>query len=894
MKAYLKLKFSQFPYKLLALLLLGIIVSRCSVEKNTGSTRAFHNLISRYNIYFNGKEAYKKGIRKGDKAFVDDFSATLPIFKYADENVARTISPEMDKAINKSTKVISLHSITAKPNYDNKKNLTEKEEEFYSQNEFNNWVDDSYLLMAKAQFHKLDYFISLKTLKYVTEEAADLDVIYEALIWTVRVYNEEGSYGYSKEILVSLEEDPDLPKDLHTDFYSTYADYYLKREMYDEAIPVLEKLLDIEKKKKNKTRYTYILAQANENLGNMNEAYKLYAKVVKMKPTYDMTFNARINQAESFDVTVENVSEIKKILRKMLRDDKNTDYLDQIYYAYGNIALKENKQEDAIQYFKQSAQASISNNKQKGISYLTIADLYFKDENYYRAQPYYDSAMIVLDQSYPGYVVIEIKKESLNRLVQNINTVQIEDSLQRMAAMGPADRLNYIDEVIVQVKAEDEKQRENQEMNQYNLSNQYETDQRVNQELSKAGNWYFYNPAVVGLGRNEFRQRWGNRQLEDNWRRKNKSISEANMEEIVKGEEGFDAENGKTTVEDKYSREFYLKDLPLTDSLIQESNTRIETSMFKIGQIYLDELKDDSKATGSFEALILRFPGTSYSLAAYYYLYELSNKNGNQEKSNFYKNKIITNYPESEFAKMLSDPDYLRKRNELEREDYLLYEDLYKKYLIEQYDYVMVECERFISAKPDHDLSPKYRLLKAYALAKVSSIRDFKEALNDVVENSPDGQEKDRAKELIAFYNEEIPELKEEEEVKISVEIYKVTENEEHIVVFAIEDTSVDANQLMFNIINYNLDNYSQAEFSTNLQDVDDMVSMISIRGVGKKNETTEYLIKILEDKSITDVTTGKKISTFVISESNLGVFLENKSVSVYLKFYGKNYQGND
>lgn len=878
----------------MALLLLGIIVSRCSVEKNTGSTRAFHNLISRYNIYFNGKEAYKKGIRKGDKAFVDDFSATLPIFKYADENVARTISPEMDKAINKSTKVISLHSITAKPNYDNKKNLTEKEEEFYSQNEFNNWVDDSYLLMAKAQFHKLDYFISLKTLKYVTEEAADLDVIYEALIWTVRVYNEEGSYGYSKEILVSLEEDPDLPKDLHTDFYSTYADYYLKREMYDEAIPVLEKLLDIEKKKKNKTRYTYILAQANENLGNMNEAYKLYAKVVKMKPTYDMTFNARINQAESFDVTVENVSEIKKILRKMLRDDKNTDYLDQIYYAYGNIALKENKQEDAIQYFKQSAQASISNNKQKGISYLTIADLYFKDENYYRAQPYYDSAMIVLDQSYPGYVVIEIKKESLNRLVQNINTVQIEDSLQRMAAMGPADRLNYIDEVIVQVKAEDEKQRENQEMNQYNLSNQYETDQRVNQELSKAGNWYFYNPAVVGLGRNEFRQRWGNRQLEDNWRRKNKSISEANMEEIVKGEEGFDAENGKTTVEDKYSREFYLKDLPLTDSLIQESNTRIETSMFKIGQIYLDELKDDSKATGSFEALILRFPGTSYSLAAYYYLYELSNKNGNQEKSNFYKNKIITNYPESEFAKMLSDPDYLRKRNELEREDYLLYEDLYKKYLIEQYDYVMVECERFISAKPDHDLSPKYRLLKAYALAKVSSIRDFKEALNDVVENSPDGQEKDRAKELIAFYNEEIPELKEEEEIKISVEIYKVTENEEHIVVFAIEDTSVDANQLMFNIINYNLDNYSQAEFSTNLQDVDDMVSMISIRGVGKKNETTEYLIKILEDKSITDVTTGKKISTFVISESNLGVFLENKSVSVYLKFYGKNYQGND
>ena len=830
-----------------------------------------------------------------DKAFIDDFSETLPVFKYADENVSRTITPEMEKAIAKATKVISLHSITAKPNYDKKKNLSEKEEEFYNRNEFNDWVDDSYLLMAKAQFHKLDYFISLKTLKYISREAIDLDVLYEALIWTARLYNEEGSYAYSEEILISLKEDPDLPKQLNIDFYSTYIDFYLKQEMYEQAIPMLEKLLDIEKKKKNKTRYTYILAQANEITENTNEAYRLYAKVVKMNPTYDMTFNARINQAESFDVTIENVSEIKKILRKMLRDDKNTEYQDQIYFAYGNIALKEKKQNEAIEYFKKSANASIINNKQKGISYLTIANLYFNDENYYQAQPYYDSAMIVLDNSFPGYEIIEIKKESLNRLVQNINVVEREDSLQRIAAMGPADRLNYIDEIIVQVKEEEERQRENQELSQYNLSNQYEAERRVSQELDRAGNWYFYNPAVVGLGRNEFRQRWGSRTLEDNWRRKNKSVSEMNISEIVSGEEGFNAENGKTPeVVDTHSREYYLKDIPLNDSLIQESNTRIEFALYTIGQVYLDELKDNSKAEESFEILIRRYPGTSHALAAYYYLYELNKKIGNQEKTNSYKNKIITNFPESEFAKMLSDPDYLQKRNEKEQEDYRLYDDLYKKYLVEQYNTVIVQCENFVKNRPDHDLTPKFRLLRAYSIAKVSDVRKFKEALTDVVENSPEGMEKERATELIAYFNAEIPELKEEEEVKKSVEIYKVSEDEQHLVVFAIEDKNIDDNQLMFNIINYNLDNYPQSEFSTNLQDLNEQTSLITINGIGLKTETREYLIKALQDKSITDEITGEKSFSFVISESNFAVFLENKSVSVYLKFYEQYYLGKN
>ena len=852
-------------------------------------SRNYHNLISRYNIYFNGKESYKKGMRKINRLFEDDFTSILPVFKYADENVARSITPEMDRAIAKASKVITLHSITAKPDF-KKKELSEREEEFYSRSEYNNWVDDCYLLMGKAQFHKHDFFLALKTLKYTNGMALDDDVRYESLIWIARIYNEEGNFDQSHEILVSLEEDPYFPKNLTSEFYTTLADFYLKQERYNEAIPILEKLLDLKNGKKKSYRYTYILAQTFEETNNEKEAYKLYAKIVKMNPPYEMTFNARINQAESFDVTRENVSEIKKILRRMLRDEKNRDYLDQIYYAYGNIALKETKREEAIEYFKKSATVSVSNNKQKGISYLSIADLYFVQDKYSLAQPYYDSAMMVLDQSYPGYEIINVKTKSLNRLIENINIVEREDSLQKIASMDPVDRLALIDQIIQQVREEEEKLLESQIRGQYNPTSEYESKRRINQELNRSGNWYFYNPAVVGFGRNEFRQKWGDRELEDNWRRNNKSVSELNLAEIVQGEEGYTGKENKIETANIHSRDYYLKDLPINDSLVLLSDQRIENALYVAGQIYLDELKDNNKAQETFEILINRFPGTNYLLTVYYYLYHMNQESENESRASYYKNQIITNYPESEFAKILSDPDYLRKRNEKDREVYRVYEEIYVSYLDGQYTFVIRQCEEALEKYPDHDLESKFRLLRAFAIGKSGNVREFKQALQQVVANSPDSDEKSRATELIAHYNATIPELKAEDEEKESVQIYTLALTEPHIAVLAIEDQSFDLNQLIFSIINFNLDHFSQAEFTTEKQELDEQNWLVTIKGVGNAKDTEDYLEQITSDEAISQELNGKSYFPFVISNSNLGVLLEHKSLSVYLRFYKKYY----
>ncbi len=864
-------------------------MSSCSVEKNTGMSRNYHNLVSRYNIYFNGNESYKKGIKKIDRQYKDDFSKVLPVFKFGNKDIANSIASDMDRVITKASKVITLHSITAKPDTKGKE-LSEKDKEFYDQSEFNNWVDDSYLLMGKAQTLKHDYFLAIKTFTYLNKEAQGKLVMYESFVWLSYVYNQLEEFEKSGKILVELSEDPEFPDELNFLFFAVYADYYLKQEIYTQALEMVGQALSFEKSKKRKYRLTYILAQVHEKNGNEQEAYKLYEKVVRMNPPYDMTFNARIRQAESFDVTSENVSEIKKILRKMLRDEKNVEFQDQIYYAFGQIALKEQKRDEAIEFFQKSARTSIQNNKQKGISYLTIADLHFVSDEYVPAQAYYDSALMNLNSEYPGFEIIAGKAANLTQLVGNINIIEREDSLQMLAAMTSTNRIAFIDQIIADLREEERKRLEKEAEGPYNQSDYYEGERRINQQLNQSGKWYFYNPAVVDFGRNEFKKKWGNRELGDNWRRKNKSVSEMNITEIIEGEEGFNPDMQPEKEEDKYKRDYYLKPIPLTDSLIMISNKKIENAMFAKASVYMSDLKDYPRAIHSLEELIKRYPNTDHLLSSYYYLYDLNNKSGKQGMSEYYKSQILEKFPQSEFAQVLGDPDYLRKRNEKEMEVYRLYEQVYVAYLNDQYDYVIRECDLAFKIYPNHELLPKFRLLKAYAIGGVTDIRTFKMALLEVVEFSPDGEEKNRANELIVHFNTIVPELKAEDEQIESKQIYQFLPEESHIVVLVIVKGRVDMNQLIFDLINFNFDKYPQTEFSTEKQTMDNGIRLVTIKGTGNAEGAMTYYNALLKENTVAEDLKLAEHKIFIISETNFDVFLKHGELSVYEIFFKANY----
>ena len=208
-------------------------------------------------------------------------------------------------------------------------------------------------------------------------------------------------------------------------------------------------------------------------------------------------------------------------LQKMARDEKNAEFLDQIYYAMGNIEQSNGNMEKAIEYYKLSAQKSQRNNYQKGISYLVLADYYFARPSYTVSQAYYDSAYNALDPDFPGYRELEIKTQNLNKLVENLNIVVVEDSLQRLAAMTPRERDAVIAAQIRKVRDDEERLRREEQEGRDRFA-QFQQTQRGRVPDTQGGAWYFYNQSSLSYGLSEFQMRWGRRRLEDNWRRSNK------------------------------------------------------------------------------------------------------------------------------------------------------------------------------------------------------------------------------------------------------------------------------------------------------------------------------------------------------------------------------------
>ena len=517
---------------LLPVILCGTLVS-CSTEKNTLVTRTYHNITSRYNIFFNGDESFKRGIKQMEDSHEDDFTRILPVFLWGDENTAGSIAGDMERAIQKATKVITLHSITVKPEF-KQGPQSEKQKEFYARNEYNKFVPENYLLMGKAYLYRNDLNLALETFKFIMTEYPYDDIINETQIWIARTLNELGNYDESEDILQVLTGTQGFPEDLLADLYATQADLYMKQEDYARAIEPMTLAVEKVRKKEEKIRWTFILAQLNQEAGDPEKASELYRKVIKMNPPYEMSFNARINRASVFVAGVDNARDIRDELNKMLKDDKNKEFRDQIYYALGNVFFREGNVDEALKMYKLSSIHSVSNPQQKTTTCLTIADICYERQEYQQADLYYDSAMVYLTQDYPDYEAIMAKTRSLSDLVENLQTVQLEDSLQMLANMPESTRNAVIDSIIARITQEEARARQRDmsamQDQQFNRMALNESQRRSN-TADQGGKWYFYNQAAKGFGQPEFRMKWGNRKLEDNWRRANKSQVKFETEE---------------------------------------------------------------------------------------------------------------------------------------------------------------------------------------------------------------------------------------------------------------------------------------------------------------------------------------------------------------------------
>ena len=865
------------------------IIAGCSVEKNTRTTRFYQRLTSRYNIYFNGNESYKSGVAKVNSGYREDYSELLKVFDFSDPATITMCSADMERAIQKASKLISLKSITAKPESKGGSLPNEKEEEFMSRKEYNEWVDDSYLLMGKARIYKHEFDPAKSTLSYAISLSNDEELKIEATIWLARAYNETGNYNEAYRILNGLDLSAKSSNDLMAMYNTTLADLFMKQKRYNEAIEPLERSLKYLSGKRNKYRLTYLLAQLYERTGDGTRATSFYRDVVNMSPPYEVEFAARINMAGVFDLKSGNPQSIMKELEKMIKDPVNKEFLDQIYFAMGNLYRNEGKEAEAIDSYRKSAAASTTNRNQKGKSYLALADYYFNKPDYLNSGKYYDSAIIALNQNYPDYQKIRTKSQNLNALVKELTTIQMEDSLQKVAKMSESDRNNLIASIIEKVKQDESQAAQGTNYNdRYNLGQFYENERRFEANIAQEGKWYFYNQTALTFGRTEFRRRWGDRRLEDNWRRINRTRQSQGQTVTNPEESGAAKADSAKTVPDNQVPDYYLKNIPLTDSLLIISNSRIADALLEAGKIYSDQFLDYSKAVESFEALIQRYPESALEPEALYNIYRVYKVQDNQ-RSESYRQRLLSKYPEDEFSKILSDPEYYARRLEDLRQAERLYEEAYAAYMAEDFSRAITICDDAFSEYSKHELAPKFFLLRSYCIARISDEKTFKEELALLVKQWPETPEAARASELIAFLNEENPELKIEEEKQIAKEIYVVEKESPHVFVLIIQNPAFNINQATFDVISYNIDNYTNNNYRTQGSLIPDKYIMITVGGFSGMKGAMDYYNAFRIERVVRN-TSGAPMMSFIIGAANLNTLNNDRNPERYRIFFIENY----
>jgi tetratricopeptide (TPR) repeat protein len=886
-----------------ACLALLILVTGCKTNKNTFIHRGYHNLTARYNGYYYATESIKEGEEKIRASYKYDYDRLLPVYLVPTNETAKATFPEFDKAIKKSSNCITRHTIKDKKGVE----ITTA----------GKWIDNNWNVIGISHFYKREFFSGIEAFEYVIRSYKSKDK-YKAMIWLARSYNEIGSPTQAEPVIGLLKEDKNISKYAKRQLPALQADYYMRRGMYKEAEDALEialkggnskketavsKFLSLIKgrpSKKTRARYSFILGQLAEEKKDNNKARRYYKKVIDLKPDYEIVFNAKIKLARLVDIKSGNVAKLKRELFKMTRDVKNAEYLDIIYYTLGEIFEREKNETEAITNYKLSVKNSTQNPKQKALSYLKLGEISFEQTNYRASGAYYDSTMITLPKDYKDYAIISKRKETLETLVGYIKTIQREDSLQRIAKMSEADRNRFIEKMIAKIEEEEERKKDEADALQSQNTN---PDPNAPAAIAnnglptisngQKGEWYFYNQTTLSFGLNDFIKKWGNRKLEDNWRRSQKALTFDNQ---TSNDSVADATTTTKTknVTDKKSVDYYLTDLPLSDSLLQRSDKRIVDAYYNLGSTYKEELNNNKKAIATFEELNTRYTNNKYKLSTYFQLYRIFTSVKNQTQADYYKNKILNEYPNSEYAQIIKNPKYISDKAAQKGEVELFYNDTYNEYVASNFSSAYAKSNEADLKFGKNDFSPKFAFIRAVSIGKLKGIDSLESALKIVQVLYPKDDVTKQAQDILeAIYNVKHPSEATGTSVNVNnTDTFSLNLNSQHFVIAVCPDDAAIANAFKSALADYNNDYYSNANLSitSSLFGASDQIT--NIKTFKNAEEALDYIDNLKKDTTVFSGNVKLQLFTIMaISADNLPRLYRKKQVSYYKPFFDDHYK---
>lgn len=730
----------------------------CSTQKNTWASRSFHQTKTKYNIYYNGNISFAEGEDAIREANEDDYSTVLNLYPVSNHEAAKAATSQMDRTIEKCRKCIKLHSIKARPKVNQEKRRKDPEyKAWLEQEEFNNQMGKAWLLLGKAEFHKGDFLGSISTFNYIARHYAyDKDIVAQCQLWSARAYAELGWLYEAEDVLRKVQVDH-LSKNSAPLYSAVSADILLKTKQYDAAIPFVKIAVKNEDRRGNRPRFYYVLGQLYQMQGDKSAARNAYKRVLDLQPDNEMEFNARLQQSQLEDDIQKSIN----ILQKMAQLDKHKDRLDQIYGTIGDIYLEHEDTTKALEYYEKGIESSTENGINKAVVLVNAGDIYYKQRDYVKASPCYKEATQILSVENEQYARIQRRSETLDELVVEHNIVVLQDSLQRLAALSEEEQMKVVEKIIADlIQAEKD---EAERLAQAERAAENDNGPRsVNTQNMLGGGgsgaWYFYNPQLMRSGKQTFRTQWGNRILEDNWRRLSKASTSSSFmateeeipEDSITNEETISKAEQTAEIDD-HKPAFYLQQIPKTAEDIERSNQQIADALYNMVYIYRDRVGDQALSDATFQEYCRRFPTNERLVELYYMQYLTALRNQNNADAEQYRKAIIQQFPESKEATIVSQPDYFERLKKMSAEQDSLYENTYYNYQDNNFAVVKANKQYAEEHYPLTPLMPRFLFLNAIAVAKTEGQEAFTQELQDMVTRYPDNELTAMAKDMIAL-----------------------------------------------------------------------------------------------------------------------------------------------
>ena len=912
-----------------------LLLSACSTKNNTAKSRFWQSFTARYNTYYNGSQAFIDGNIEKENGNKDDCTELIPLYPVANKQSRELGKGNYDRAIEKAEKTIKLHSIKKRPEWNKGRRKTEKDIEWLNRREYNPFLWHAWLLLGKSQFQQGQFEEAAATFSYMSRLYQTQPAINGiARAWQAKSYTEL-DWLYDAEDIITKQRRDSIHYRAQKDWDYTLANYNIRAGHYEEALPYLRKVIKHEKRRKQKAREWFLMGQIQTLLGQKQEAYQSYKHVIRLNPPYELEFNARIAQTEVMPAT--NFKGKISKLKRMARSENNKEYLDQVYYAIGNVYLTQRDTLHAIEAYEEGCKKATRSGIEKGVLLLKLGNVYWDKEKYADAQRCYGEAIGLLDKDRKDYKQLDERSKVLDELVPHTSAVELQDSLQRLALMTEDQRNKIIDKIIADlIKKEKEEQRAKEEEEAEKILQQQEAKngamntrptRPANNQLSTAGGqsgtWYFYNPQAVSQGKQTFQRQWGKRENQDHWQRVNQTVVNllpAETEEKPDSLENLDnqemADSQEATVpsdsiagkegeaptdsaaNDPHKREYYLAQIPFTDEQKAESDNIIKDGLFHSGIIFKDKLDNLRLSEKALTRLTSQYADYEKNDEAWYHLFLLYSRLGRTTEADHCLAMLQSNFPESDWTTLLSDPYFAENQRFGVHIEDSIYAATYEAFKANNHAEVKANAALSEKRFPLGQHRPKFLFIEGLSLLNEGQSKDCIDRMKQVVEQYPQSEVSEMAGMIIKGVQEgktlhggkfDIDDVWSRRTVDMAADSTRndtltIERNTNYVFMLVYQPDSVNHNQLLYEMAKYNFSNFLVRNFDINIeQDALGLVRMM-VSGFLNYDEARQYARQLYGDQAMADML--RPCRSVIVSEKNLPLLGSTYSYRDYEIFF--------